>query len=198
MKQAARANSIKVTPAIEIPLDLLICFAARNRGDLGEGFQPPPTREAWHAVLADPGQRWYAIVDVVNQGLATVVIGLVVFSRWTNAPWRSAEIGFGLESAVVGHGVIQRAVPHLLAELLNNELARIEARVDPDNERATRALSMLGFRFEGHARGCLDGVDGRRAQEQWAIVTADISGNDGHADHGYDSTYETDRATGHA
>lgn len=198
MKQAARADRVVATPAIELPVDLLICFAARNRGDLGEGFQPPPTREAWHAVLADPGQRWYAIVDGANQELATVVIGLVVFSRWTNAPWRSAEIGFGLESAVVGQGVIQRAVPHLLAELLNNELARIEARVDPNNERAARALSVLGFRFEGHARGCLDGVDGRRTQEQWAIITADLSGNDGQADHSDDSPYETDRATGHA
>jgi len=197
MKQTASTNSVVATPAIEVPVDALTSFATQSGTDLGEDFQPPPTRDAWNAVLADPSQRWYAIVGDTNKGRATAVIGLVVFSRWTPAPWRSAEIGFGLEAAVVGHGVIQRAVPRLLSKLLNDDLSRIEARVDPNNERASRALSALGFRFEGHARGCLDGVDGRKTQGQWAIIASDLSGHGDPADHANGSTNETDRATGH-
>lgn len=197
MKQAARIDSVVAAPASQVPVDTLTSFAARSRAEFGEGFQPPPTREAWDAVLADPSQRWYAIVGGANEGPARAVIGLVVLSRWTPAPWRSAEIGFGLEAAVVGRGVIQRAVPHLLSTLLNDELARIEARVDPNNERASRALNALGFRFEGHARGCLDGADGRRTQEQWAIIATDLLGRGGPADHADGSTGEADRAARH-
>jgi RimJ/RimL family protein N-acetyltransferase len=197
MKQAAKADGVVATPASDVSMGALAAFATRNSGDLGEGFEPPPTREAWRAVLRDPSQRWYAIVAGANKGHATTVIGLVVFSRWTTAPWRSAEIGFGLDATVVGQGVIQRTVPRILLALLSDDLARIEARVDPSNGRASRALSALGFRFEGHARGCLDGVDGRRTQEQWAIITADLADDGDPANHTESITDETDRAAGH-
>lgn len=197
MKQATSTDHVLATPATEVPVDALTSFATRSGTDLGEGFQPPPTREAWDAVLGDPSQRWYAVVGDANEEQATAVIGLVVFSRWTPAPWRSAEIGFGLDAAVVGRGVIQRAVPRLLSSLLDDELARIEARVDPSNQRASCALRALGFRFEGHARGCLDGVDGRRTQEQWAIIASDLSGRGGPAHDVHGSPNETDRAARH-
>jgi RimJ/RimL family protein N-acetyltransferase len=192
VKHTASTAGVVATPAIDVPVEALTSFARRSGSDLGEGFQPPPTREAWHAVLGDPSQRWYAVVGDENEEQATTVIGLVVFSRWTPAPWRSAEIGFGLDAAVVGRGVIQSAVPLLLTSLLGHELARIEARVDPSNQRASRALRALGFRFEGHARGCLDGVDGRRTQEQWAIIAGDLSGHKGHAHRIHGSTNETE------
>lgn len=163
-----------LVPAAEVPVEALGSFATRTRGSLGEGFVAPPTCGAWSVVLSDPSQRWYAIVDRADGDEATVVLGLVVFSRWTAAPWRSAEIGFGLDGAVIGQGVVQRTVPPVIHMLLRGELARIEARVDSANERASRTLSALGFRFEGHARGCLDGSDQRRTQEQWAIITADL------------------------
>lgn len=191
MKQAAPAGGVLATPASDVPVAALTAFATRNTADLGEGFEPPPTREAWRAVLQDSSQRWFAITD------GTSVIGLVVFTRWTAAPWRYAEIGFGLDAGVVGQGVIQRTVPHLISTLLSNELARIEARVDPSNVRATRALRSLGFRFEGVARGCLDGVDGRRNQEQWAIIAADLADVDNPAHHTPPVTDGTDREAGH-
>lgn len=191
MKQAALADGAVARPASEVPVVALAAFATRSNGHLGEGFEPPPTCEAWRSVLRDPTQRWWAIID------GTDVIGLVVLARWTAAPWRFAEIGFGLDAAVVGQGVIQRTVPHVISALLSNDLARIEARVDPGNARASRALRSLGFRLEGHARGCLDGVDGRRTQEQWAIIAADLSEGEASVQHPPSPTGKTDRGKGH-
>jgi RimJ/RimL family protein N-acetyltransferase len=170
-----------------VPAHELVSFATRNRDSLGEGFRPPPTLESWACVLGDPTQAWYAIVDhaearegsghaqPAGNTASPIVLGLVVFSRWAGAPWRSAEIGYAVDSELVGRGLIQSAVPRLLATHLHDGLRRIEARVDLSNERAARSLARLGFRREGNARGCLDGSDQRRTQAQWAIITTDLA-----------------------
>jgi len=169
-------------PANEVPPVDLVRFATRNDHWLGEGFRPPPTHESWQAVLTDRTQRWYAIVDDSARSPGTeqpgdncnsTVLGLVVFSRWIPPPWRSAEIGFAVDSRLTGQGLIQATVPRLLDAHLLAELARIEALVDPSNVRAAQSLSRLGFKFEGYARGCLDRQNERRTQAQWAIITAD-------------------------
>lgn len=166
------------------PADL-VEFGWRNDGWLGDGFRPPPTEAAWAAVGSDPTQAWFAIVP--GRSLTTPVdplppsrsrpapgvVGLLVLSRIAPAPWRSAEFGFAVDRSFAGQGLIQTTAPGLLDTFLLLEVARVEARVDPDNGPAVRVLQRLGFSFEGHARGSLDGRGGRRTQAQWAITSAD-------------------------
>jgi RimJ/RimL family protein N-acetyltransferase len=174
----------------EVETAHLIEFAERNERWLGVRFCPPRTPAAWTSTLADGTQRWYAIVpgsSAIDPPVsasqprrpAPAVIGLVVFSRWAPSPWRSAEIGFAVDADFAGKGLIQTAVPGLLDELLGDELSRIEARVDPDNNQSAKSLARLGFSLEGHARHCVDGRDGRRTQAQWAITSVDRQGSVG-------------------
>lgn len=177
-------NAIAI-PAGEVSRVELVAFTTRNEAWLGEEFRPPPTEESWEEILSDRTQRWYAIVGgqrgaagseqpaSTSDEFSIGVLGMAVLSRMTPSPWRSAEIGFAVDSTLAGRGLVQASVPQLIDSLLSNELARIEARVDPSNCAAAISLHRLGFQFEGNARGCIDRRGGRRTQEQWAIIAAD-------------------------
>jgi RimJ/RimL family protein N-acetyltransferase len=66
---------------------------------------------------------------------------------------RRAEIGYALASSAWGHGyaveAVAAVVDHAFGEL---DLNRLEADLDPRNERSARLLERLGFRREGLLR----------------------------------------------
>jgi RimJ/RimL family protein N-acetyltransferase len=76
---------------------------------------------------------------------------------------RRAEVGYGLAYSAWGHGYMYEALLALL-EFGFSELGlnRVEADIDPRNERSARSLERLGFRKEGYLR------------ERW-IVDAEVS-----------------------
>ena len=66
---------------------------------------------------------------------------------------RRAEIGFALKQACWGRGLGSEAVAAVLGFAFGDlGLNRIEADVDPRNERSLKLLDRLGFRREGHLR----------------------------------------------
>lgn len=66
---------------------------------------------------------------------------------------RRAEVGFALARAVWGRGYISEALPALLDFAFETlDLHRLEADVDPRNERSIRAIERLGFEREGYLR----------------------------------------------
>jgi len=66
---------------------------------------------------------------------------------------RRAETGFVLGRAWWGRGLAHEALGLLLGFAFETlGLHRIEADVDPDNDRCLRLLDRLGFRREGHLR----------------------------------------------
>lgn len=68
-------------------------------------------------------------------------------------PHQRAEIGFALGSAHWGKGLAYEMVTAFLAFAFDDlRLHRLEADVDPRNERSLRLLERLGFRREGFLR----------------------------------------------
>ena len=66
---------------------------------------------------------------------------------------RRAEVEFALARAKWGRGYIAEALPALLSFAFRTlDLHRLEADVDPRNERSIRALEREGFEREGHLR----------------------------------------------
>lgn len=66
---------------------------------------------------------------------------------------RRSEIGFALGRAAWGRGLATEAVEVLLRFAFETlDLHRVEADVDPGNERSLRLLERQGFRREGHLR----------------------------------------------
>jgi [ribosomal protein S5]-alanine N-acetyltransferase len=66
---------------------------------------------------------------------------------------RRAELGFALGSAHWGGGRATEAIERLLTFAFEElDLHRIEADVDPRNEKSIAVIERLGFRYEGHLR----------------------------------------------
>ena len=66
---------------------------------------------------------------------------------------RRAEVGYTLARAAWGKGYVAEALPALLAFAFESlALHRLEANVDPRNERSIRVLEREGFEREGHLR----------------------------------------------
>ncbi|WP_438026242.1 GNAT family N-acetyltransferase [Sorangium sp. So ce233] len=80
------------------------------------------------------------------------LIGYGGFLRW-NKPHRWAEIGYGLEPASWGRGIMTEALRAMLPfGFASMDLHRVEAQLDPENRASARVLERLGFTREGQHR----------------------------------------------
>lgn len=90
------------------------------------------------------------------------LIGTVTLYQWDRAN-RRAEIGFILAPEHWGRGIASEAVGTVLAFGFDAmELHRVEADVDPENDRSRRLVERFGFRDEGLLR------DRWRLRGRWA------------------------------
>ena len=88
---------------------------------------------------------------VVQQGSDSLIGTCTLFQIvWEH---RRAEVGFILRSDLWGLGLAREAVGVMLAHAFDGlGLHRLEADVDPRNERSLSLLTRLGFREEGRLR----------------------------------------------
>ena len=123
-------------------------------------------REARHG-LALP---WVVTYDGVFAGQLT--IGAIV---WGSA--RSAQIGYWVDKAVAGRGVMPTAVALAVDHcFFKVGLHRVEANIRPENTASRRVVDKLGFREEGIRRRHLH-IDGAwRDHICYALTTEDVPG----------------------
>lgn len=80
-----------------------------------------------------------------------------------NIRWKipSFELGYWCRTSAVGQGFVTEAA-RALTLMLFRELgaARVEIRMDPQNDRSWRVAERLGFQLEGELRRSMLGVDG--------------------------------------
>ena len=80
------------------------------------------------------------------------VVGTCTLWR-VSTPHQRGEIGFALGQAHWGHGFGRETVTALIDFAFDTlQLHRLEADVDPRNERSLRLLEGLGFRRDGYLR----------------------------------------------
>jgi RimJ/RimL family protein N-acetyltransferase len=80
------------------------------------------------------------------------VLGTCTLTHYYPTHQRS-EIGFALRQMRWGQGLGSEAVTAVIGFAFDSlNLNRIEADVDPRNERSLRLLERLGFQREGHLR----------------------------------------------
>jgi [ribosomal protein S5]-alanine N-acetyltransferase len=88
----------------------------------------------------------------ISLGSAPGLVGTCTLAHisWPN---ERAELGFALASSRWGQGLMRQALPVLLDWAFTDlGLHRIEADVDPRNDRSLRLLERLGFEREGYLR----------------------------------------------
>jgi [ribosomal protein S5]-alanine N-acetyltransferase len=85
------------------------------------------------------------------------VIGSVSLSNLTRGPFQNASLGYSLDAACQGRGLMHEALLAVIAEAFAPaiNLHRLQAGVRPENTRSLAVLARLGFADEGLARDYL-------------------------------------------
>ncbi len=145
-------------------------FQRRNR----QHFAPwdPPTADSFYSLEAqslrvangvtafqnDTAYRYW-LIDASRAGGARLpssdvdVIGSLHFSQVSRGAFQSAMLGYALDEAHVGQGLMSEAIVAGLEEMFSSRvnLHRVQAAYRPENVRSARVLERLGFRPEGLA-----------------------------------------------
>lgn len=131
------------------------------------------TAEFWRVQLAreeasrvkDRGYRFLICPRAEPQR----VLGWASFNNVVRGAFQSCHLGFGLDEAEVGQGLMQEALSTALEDVFSRlRLHRVEANHRPENVRSGALLKRLGFVPQGFARDYLF-IDG-----QWCdhVLTA--------------------------
>jgi ribosomal-protein-alanine N-acetyltransferase len=145
-------------------------FQRRNR----RHFAPwdPPTADSFYSLEAqslrvahgvtafqnDTAYRYW-LIDASRAGGARLpssdveVVGSLHFSQVSRGAFQSAMLGYALDEAHVGQGLMSEAIVAGLEEMFSPRvnLHRVQAAYRPENSRSARVLERLGFRPEGLA-----------------------------------------------
>ena len=93
------------------------------------------------------GMRWAITITGRDE-----LVGTCGFHRINKTHFK-AEIGYDLQPAYWGKGIMKEAVSGMLLYGYEElQLNRIEAFVDPENKASSKLLSRLNFRYEGFLR----------------------------------------------
>lgn len=88
--------------------------------------------------------------------LEGAIVGECGFTAFARGPFQACYLGYRLDSAYVGQGLMQEALEAAIRYVFNTlELHRIMANYRPTNERSGNLLRRLGFVVEGFARDYL-------------------------------------------
>jgi len=80
------------------------------------------------------------------------VLGALTLSNITRGPSQSASVGFSIDGAYEGQGLMREALEAVMAYAWNTlRLHRLEAGHLPDNARSGGVLERVGFAVEGYA-----------------------------------------------
>jgi ribosomal-protein-alanine N-acetyltransferase len=102
-------------------------------------------RRDWKAGTA------YVFVALLRQPRESI-IGRVALTSVVRGPWQSAQLGYWVDAANGGRGIMSEGVELALAFAFDQlALHRVQAAVMPQNHASRRILAKRGFREEGRA-----------------------------------------------
>lgn len=103
------------------------------------------------------------------------VIGQANVSQIARAAFQNALLGYSLDQAAQGAGLMQEALRAIVAQMFGAQirLHRIQAAVRPENLRSRAVLQRLGFAQEGLSRRYLFIAGEWRDHEVFALLNPD-------------------------
>jgi ribosomal-protein-serine acetyltransferase len=143
-------------PLEEADVDELYALIERNRAELAHwmcwaaGQTREQTLEFIRAARAsETGNEGLQRAIVTDEELIIGMVGCPAVD-WAN---RSAAIGYWLDGAQRGHGIMTGAVAALADHAFEHwRLTRLEIRTDVENSASRAVAERLGFQYEGTAR----------------------------------------------
>jgi ribosomal-protein-alanine N-acetyltransferase len=104
-------------------------------------------------------------------------VGEITLSSIQRGPLQSAYIGYWLDEAVAGQGLMPEAVVTMLQYAFESlRLHRVEINIIPRNSPSRRVVEKLGLRFEGISERYLE-IDGAWEDHARYAITAEEWGD---------------------
>lgn len=144
--------------------------AVRRSRDLHHPWVAPPADPAAYETYVKrskhPSQASY-IAWLDGEPVAVVNLNGIV-----RGAFQSGDAGYYAFEPHAGTGLTRRVLARVLDEAFGTlDLHRIEANVQPANERSKTLVKSLGFRYEGYSPGFLHLFGAWRDHERWAILS---------------------------
>jgi [ribosomal protein S5]-alanine N-acetyltransferase len=134
---------------------------------------PPDTPERFAAYLDRVAGDEFAGCLIRHAGCGKLA-GYVNINNIVSGAFHSAYLGYSAFASHVGRGLMTTGVRAVIDMAFDDlGLHRLEANVQPDNQRSINLVRRLGFELEGFSRRYL-WVDGAwRDHERWALRAED-------------------------
>lgn len=133
-----------------------------------------PRREPTEAAFRAYAARFDG---VLNEGFVIclrdggAIVGGVNVNNIVRGAFQSGALGYVGYTPTAGHGYLTEGVALVVRHAFDVlGLHRLEANVQPGNERSLRLVRRLGFRYEGFSPAFLHINGGWRDHERWAIT----------------------------
>jgi [ribosomal protein S5]-alanine N-acetyltransferase len=135
-------------------------------------------RSAWpplHAALRRAGRQGSMLPFMITYGGR--LVGQVNASNVVRGVLRSCSIGYWLDAAVAGRGIVPTAVALLVDHCFAAAgLHRVQIDVRPENVASLRVVAKLGLRQEGRLERFLDINGAWRDHLSFAITVEELGG----------------------
>ncbi|MCA1703368.1 MAG: GNAT family N-acetyltransferase [Actinobacteria bacterium] len=113
---------------------------------------------------------------LVCEGPSGQIIGVVNLSEIVRGVFQSAYLSFYAHQLFAGRGLMHEGLQLVVMESFGSlGLHRLEANIQPGNERSKRLVERCGFRLEGFSPRYLRIGDEWRDHERWALTVEDHS-----------------------
>jgi ribosomal-protein-alanine N-acetyltransferase len=110
---------------------------------------PPATPEAFAALVARQGERHVSYLALQEK---SQLVGCLNLSEIVRGSFESAYLGFYAFEPHAGQGLVKQALRLVMIEAFTIlRLHRLEANIQPANERSRRLVESVGFREEGYS-----------------------------------------------
>jgi RimJ/RimL family protein N-acetyltransferase len=166
------------TPAIAVPYHALLAANHARLAIWSPGIKEP-TLEATRTALESSGNAWLAGIRLplaigIRADNGHRLVGAMNLAIETTAG--SAEVGFWIDAAAEGHGVVSRALNAVLGHAFGDlDLHRVEMRTLTTNDRSHRLAERFAFTLEGVLRGAVRFPDGHRDVAVYALLAEDFT-----------------------
>lgn len=145
--------------------------AVRHSRKLHKGLvAPPATAERYRAYLnglrADNREGFFVVVKQTDS-----LAGVITISEIVRGAFQSAYVGYYALEPHAGAGYLREGLQQVIAHGFGKlKLHRLEANIQPGNERSIALAKGLGFTREGYSRRYLKVCGRWRDHERWALL----------------------------
>ena len=143
----------------------------RASRELHQPWSFPPVRREEFTALVERARADDFELFLLCRREDGAIIGFFNLSQIFRGPFLSAYLGYAVGAPYAGEGYMTEGVELVLRHAFRTlGLHRLEANIQPGNERSIALAKRAGFRLEGFSPRYLK-IDGRwRDHERWAIL----------------------------